>query len=1298
MTPETDDSDQGAVHLAFRAFCEQGSAHALEGLLRAHADRAYAQAWHLLGHEGDAQDALQEAFLQLVRKRSQYDGSVPFRSILFHLVYRSAQMVRRARRRRRNLEGGPMPSTLAVQEPAPDDPRQELVRRALGTLPERDREALHLHYIAGFSREEVARTLGLTIGALDTRLHRGRERLRLLMERQGAGASMAAGLPLFLHPIPRMAPSGVLSGIRELSERVAANAPLPATHLPLPLLTKVVISMQTHPLATLLTIALLICGSVYVIEAADAPLQSKAVVGSFPIRFRLDRPSTVTMVIEDASGRRVRNLAADIRLPPGDHVLTWDGFDDGVDTAAGRLRQRAAPGTYRARGLTHDGLDLIYEFSVYHGGGSSPWFTKDGTGAWMGDHAPPSAVLLLPKGVSPVGGGQAQLFLGSGVGEAGHPLIWVDTDGKKLGGGLKVWGWYGASVLARDTGAKAVADYYAYSLFTTRDNDQTKGDLHLVGFDARNGFVELSAHAVHQDIRQPGNAVSLAVRDGIAVMSYQGDNVLVLVDVASKRSLGTITLPSPRGLAFASDGRLLVASGTQVKSFTLDATAMKLGDERVVIASGLEDPAQILIDPTGRMLVTDRGASHQLKVFSPDGRLQRTIGKAGGLQLGAYDEQRMQNPNQVAIDDRGRYWVAEEDVLPKRVSIWTADGTLVKAIYGGPGYGAGGSIDPQDRTRVYYQHFTGAMEFALDWTAGTSRPVAVYHRRDRDPLGNAGNTSPQQPIRLGGRLYLTNSEVNFIYKQESTVGLWLMGDDHIARPVMVAGTVRLGHSAGWSELHKPAYSDRLAGLDTPWTLFVWSDANHDGEVQPDEVQFRQAKPWERQWGPDRAALANDLSIMSDIGLMAKPVRIDERGIPFYDLAKAEEVGRIEGELMRAADGSLLGSLSGLKNGIKIWSYPSRGGETPPSIPGEVVAPNRILGQPITPGRSEAGQIFAINGYKGNIFLFTTDGLFITELGGDIRVKPLWRMPLKRGEMLPPVSFEDEHFWPTLNRAADGTCYLVAGKEHSSILRLEGLQTIRRRDYAQLALTAQQLAPLSTSYLIPLRPHGRGTMRVTLAGAAPVVDGRLDEWRDADWARIDNRADAAVMVAGDRLHVAWRTGDPGALANAGGDPRFLFKKGGAVDLMIGTDPTADRDRREPAPGDLRLMATMVRGRPVGVLYRAVVPGADGSKRTVFDSPVGRVEFADVEDISDRIVLAQHDGDIELSVPLALLGLKPEPQQEILADVGLLRGDGVQTTQRSYWNNQGATIVSDVPSEARLEPANWGEWQFIESMHH
>jgi len=40
------------------------------------------------------------------------------------------------------------------------------------------------------------------------------------------------------------------------------------------------------------------------------------------------------------------------------------------------------------------------------------------------------------------------------------------------------------------------------------------------------------------------------------------------------------------------------------------------------------------------------------------------------------------------------------------------------------------------------------------------------------------------------------------------------------------------------------------------------------------------------------------------------------------------------------------------------------------------------------------------------------------------------------------------------------------------------------------------------------------------------------------------------------------------------------------------------------------------------------------------------------------------------------------------VGLVRGDGHRNTQRVYWHNKGTTNISDDPSEARLEPQQWG----------
>lgn len=68
------------------------------------------------------------------------------------------------------------------------------------------------------------------------------------------------------------------------------------------------------------------------------------------------------------------------------------------------------------------------------------------------------------------------------------------------------------------------------------------------------------------------------------------------------------------------------------------------------------------------------------------------------------------------------------------------------------------------------------------------------------------------------------------------------------------------------------------------------------------------------------------------------------------------------------------------------------------------------------------------------------------------------------------------------------------------------------------------------------------------------------------------------------------------------------------------------------------------------------------------------------------------DRESLVPLGVLGLRPEKDVEILGDLGILRGDGAQTTRRIYWNNLDTGLVSDLPSEARLRPSNWGIWRF------
>jgi hypothetical protein len=145
-------------------------------------------------------------------------------------------------------------------------------------------------------------------------------------------------------------------------------------------------------------------------------------------------------------------------------------------------------------------------------------------------------------------------------------------------------------------------------------------------------------------------------------------------------------------------------------------------------------------------------------------------------------------------------------------------------------------------------------------------------------------------------------------------------------------------------------------------------------------------------------------------------------------------------------------------------------------------------------------------------------------------------------------------------------------------------------------------------------------------------------------------------------------------------------------MIGADARADERRGEPVPGDLRLLVTRVKDKAFALLYRAKVPGT--KEPVPFSSPWRTITFDQVENVSAQVELASVEGNYEIAIPLAALGLKPAAGLAIKADIGILRGDGMQTTQRVYWSNKGTGITSDVPSEAMLTPNLWGKWVFEE----
>lgn len=160
-------------------------AAAREELFQRYRGEAYRVAFRFLGHEQDALDAVQNAFIKAFSGLDDFDGRCGFRYWLLRIVANSALDLGRRRKRRATLSLGD--GTTALPEPTCDDDparrlqQQDLRRaldRALGRLSPRIRTTFILFAELGLSYKEIAETQGVPIGTVMSRINAAREKLQ----------------------------------------------------------------------------------------------------------------------------------------------------------------------------------------------------------------------------------------------------------------------------------------------------------------------------------------------------------------------------------------------------------------------------------------------------------------------------------------------------------------------------------------------------------------------------------------------------------------------------------------------------------------------------------------------------------------------------------------------------------------------------------------------------------------------------------------------------------------------------------------------------------------------------------------------------------------------------------------------------------------------------------------------------------------------------------------------------------------------------------------------------------------
>lgn len=166
--------------LALVAAAQRGDDEAFGRLVRKYQHRVVGLAQGLVTDRAEAEDVAQDAFLRAYKGIRGFRGSSAFRNWLFQIAVNTART--HCSRRSGRME---TPVDAATLESTPGNDRMETavvtrdeVTRALATLPLDLREAVVLRDVEGLDYREIAAALGLPMGTVESRIFRGRERLR----------------------------------------------------------------------------------------------------------------------------------------------------------------------------------------------------------------------------------------------------------------------------------------------------------------------------------------------------------------------------------------------------------------------------------------------------------------------------------------------------------------------------------------------------------------------------------------------------------------------------------------------------------------------------------------------------------------------------------------------------------------------------------------------------------------------------------------------------------------------------------------------------------------------------------------------------------------------------------------------------------------------------------------------------------------------------------------------------------------------------------------------------------------
>ena len=162
-------------------FGRSASKEEFESAALPHLNDLYRTATRVLGNRTEAEDLVQEAYLQAWKSFHRFESGTNCRAWLFKILFHVIQHHRRKWYNSKLIQESDdmlLQDTVPYEPPAPQHLSDEDLLAALERIPVQYREVVVLTDVQEFSYKEVAATLGVPVGTVMSRLSRGRKLLR----------------------------------------------------------------------------------------------------------------------------------------------------------------------------------------------------------------------------------------------------------------------------------------------------------------------------------------------------------------------------------------------------------------------------------------------------------------------------------------------------------------------------------------------------------------------------------------------------------------------------------------------------------------------------------------------------------------------------------------------------------------------------------------------------------------------------------------------------------------------------------------------------------------------------------------------------------------------------------------------------------------------------------------------------------------------------------------------------------------------------------------------------------------